>query len=323
MPFFIPIILGAAAAAAASTGVVTGVIDSKDAKDKVELAKSKHRKAIADLEKEGEKTRSIVISYSTLQQETIDTTSREFISILNKLSPKVRAEIFSKPNIEEEVFTISEDDIETITIQITQFDQLLDAASGVGVAVAAASTASTGTSAIGIVGLLGAKASTGAAIAGLTGAAQTSAALPFLGVALGTAVLGGIVAAPALLIAGFSIAKAGEEKFSEALRYSAEVDKKIAELNRAKKLFFEIAKHVQQHREVFEQIKARSDEIIHYYRGIKELELNLLGLRILGIFCKALSELIKNPPIDSEMNIVKDNIDLEQYSKLFALEIKE
>ncbi|MGL5098834.1 MAG: hypothetical protein ACRC6B_02180, partial [Fusobacteriaceae bacterium] len=77
----------------------------------------------------------------------------------------------------------------------------------------------------GAVSALGA-ASTGPAIAGLTGAAATNATLAWLGggslvaggggMALGTAVLGGLVAGPALLIAGGIFGSKAEEKLNNA-----------------------------------------------------------------------------------------------------------
>jgi hypothetical protein len=81
-------------------------------------------------------------------------------------------------------------------------------------------------------------ASTGTAIATLSGAAATSATLAWLGggalaaggggVALGTAVLGGLVAGPALAIMGFIVGAKASANLDEAMANNAEA-KKIAE----------------------------------------------------------------------------------------------
>ncbi|MGB9578301.1 MAG: hypothetical protein ACPL3S_03425, partial [Halothiobacillaceae bacterium] len=78
------------------------------------------------------------------------------------------------------------------------------------------------------------------AIGSLSGAAATKATLAWLGggalsagglgVAGGTYVLGGLVAGPALAIAGFAMASKAEEAVTKAEEYAAEVKEKIAAL---------------------------------------------------------------------------------------------
>lgn len=80
---------------------------------------------------------------------------------------------------------------------------------------------------------LGGVASTGTAIGSLSGAAATNATLAWLGggslaaggggMALGTVVLGGLAAAPALIIAGYGVAAKGEQQLSAAVQFDAEV----------------------------------------------------------------------------------------------------
>ncbi len=103
----------------------------------------------------------------------------------------------------------------------------------------AASGALAGLGAYGSVGLL-ASASTGTAIASLSGAAATNATLAWLGggdlsagglgMAGGTAILGGFVAGPAIAITGLMMASKAEEALTKARAYEAEVDEKIAEI---------------------------------------------------------------------------------------------
>ena len=84
-------------------------------------------------------------------------------------------------------------------------------------------------------------ASTGTAIASLSGAAATNATLAFfgggslaaggLGMAGGTAVLGGLVAGPALLVMGFVFDAAASKKLEQALTNKAEAERISEELN--------------------------------------------------------------------------------------------
>ena len=88
-----------------------------------------------------------------------------------------------------------------------------------------------------------ASASTGTAIASLSGAAATNATLAFfgggslavggLGVAGGTAVLGGLVAGPALLVMGIIANNKAGKSLENALASSAEVDVAIEQLETA------------------------------------------------------------------------------------------
>lgn len=113
--------------------------------------------------------------------------------------------------------------------------------------------------AVGTYGLIGAfgAASTGTAIASLSGAAATNATLAWLGggalaaggggMALGTMVLGGIVAGPAVLVGGFFIATQAETVKTEVRRKIAEMDIAQAEMNR------EVTK--------WRQVRSRSEEL--------------------------------------------------------------
>ena len=102
-----------------------------------------------------------------------------------------------------------------------------------GIAKSGAAGVATATGVYGAVGVFG-TASTGTAIGTLSGAAAKSATLAWLGggslaaggggVALGTVVFGGLVAGPALLVAGFFAN-------SKAEKVKTEVEKKIAEMD--------------------------------------------------------------------------------------------
>ena len=111
-------------------------------------------------------------------------------------------------------------------------------------------------------------ASTGTAIAGLSGAAATNATLAWLGggaiaaggggIALGTAVLGGIIAGPALLIAGGIFGSKAKEKLhnaqanrAKARQVQSEIEKGIVELNHIKAT-------AEQIKRLLEEVRVRS-----------------------------------------------------------------
>lgn len=104
-----------------------------------------------------------------------------------------------------------------------------------------------GAGAYGGVAMLG-TAGTGAAISGLSGIAATNATLAWLGggtlaaggggVALGTAVLGGLIAGPALLLAGSLFNSRAQEKLenarinrAKARKFSSDVDVAVSEMD--------------------------------------------------------------------------------------------
>lgn len=118
-------------------------------------------------------------------------------------------------------------------------ERSLEIEKGIGSGLAAGVATAAGV--YGAVGVL-ASASTGTALASLSGAAATNATLAWLGggslaaggggMALGTVALGGLVAGPALLVAGFWMASKAEEALTEARAYEAKVDRAVAEMDK-------------------------------------------------------------------------------------------
>lgn len=104
-------------------------------------------------------------------------------------------------------------------------------------------------------GMLG-TASTGTAIGTLSGAAAESAALAWLGggalaaggggIALGTAVLGGLVAGPAFLVSGFFVAAQAERVKTEVARQIAAMEVAEAQMARQQDEFTIIKERIQE-----------------------------------------------------------------------------
>lgn len=227
----LPFILWGAAAALAATGIYKG----SKAKEMLEDAKrigqraEKHFSSVqSDLENDRETTNTALQALGKVKVDAFSNHIKHLVEAIKKGRS-----------------TISDFDGDISTEQLNEYDRMvqvsLNIESGIGTGVAAGALAAMG--AYGTVGML-ATASTGAAISGLTGAAATNATLAWLGggalsaggfgMAGGAMALGGIVLGPALAIGGFWLASEAEEALSEAHRYDAEVNEKVAKLQIAR-----------------------------------------------------------------------------------------
>jgi hypothetical protein len=156
--------------------------------------------------------------------------------------------------------------------------QVADVASTLfeGAAEGAVRGAVTGAAVYGLAGSVGV-ASTGAAISGLSGAAATSASLAWLGggslaagglgMAGGTAVLGGLVAAPVVLLGGLALAKHGSEALSEATRFGAEAQREVALTKARTALLARVPQRIDELEGVILALRARTHAAIHRLRG--------------------------------------------------------
>ena len=210
----LPLILIGAAVVAGAYGVKKGVdaySDFDESKDINERA----RKVYDDATESLEHRRDAV-------QAKLEELGREKVALYqDTLTPFV--DTFSRiKNVDYDDLGIRDEylgDIGADILKIREVAVQMSEAIGGG-AGALGAGALAGLAAYGSVGLLG-TASTGAAIGGLSGVAATNATLAWLGggslaaggmgMAGGTAVLGGIVAAPVLLVGGLWLASKAEE----------------------------------------------------------------------------------------------------------------
>ncbi len=186
-----------------------------------------------------------------------------------------------------------------------------------GLASGVTSGALIGFGAYGTVGMF-ASASTGAAISGLSGAAATNATLAWLGggslaaggfgMAGGAAVLGGLVAAPAIAIGGFHIANKGEEALTEAMEYQAKIEEEIAKMELTTVALNGIITSTQQLGKALEQTATRLEEVmIPITTEIKAVEEDNLNPNVMAemlqpaiIIGKSLKNMLNQPVIDEE-----------------------
>ena len=210
----LPLLLAGTAIAGAGWGIKK-IIDAKSdldvAKNVDEEARKIFDSAQHSLEKRREKTRSRMES---LGRQKIRL-SRDALEPFVKTFREIKNVDYKDIDFRDENLRVSSDEI----LEIREVTIRMGEAAG-GTAGAVGSGALAGLAAYGSIGLLG-TASTGTAIGGLSGAAATNATLAWLGggslaaggfgMAGGAAVLGGIVAAPVLLVGGLMLASKAEE----------------------------------------------------------------------------------------------------------------
>ena len=243
MPF--PLLIAAAAGAAAVAGIglgVKGAIDMSDAKDKMERAKARNDRNVRRLEDTQKQTNESVDLLGKTEFEIL-ASFKDFSDLFMRI--KNRPEFADVDLGDYRIEDIDLDDINQVSVgAIAIVSGLTGAAAGTigGLAASGATTAA--------VMALG-TASTGTAISTLGGAAATNAVLAWLGggalaaggggMALGTAVLGASTLGVGLLVGGIIFSLAGsnlsdkaDEAMSQVLDNEIKIDKICKHCNELK-----------------------------------------------------------------------------------------
>ena len=217
----IPLIIGAVAAAAGIYGVAKGVggaIDHSNASDINDNARAMVNSANQKIEDRRKSTNSALEDYGQRKLRAFNGVIVEFIETFSALK---NVETIQTPELEK--LNLGDFSNQTLTGLRADYQALKDSGLGLGAGLgggaALAFGAYNGT-------MLLATASTGTAISSLGGVAATNATLAWLGggsiaaggggMALGSMVLGGIVAGPALAIFGHILGSKGEEALNNA-----------------------------------------------------------------------------------------------------------
>ena len=224
----IPFILAGAAALAGVTGLYKGgkaVVNNNKAKEMVADAQSLYESAKENLDYQRNITSK---DLDTLGRTKLDSWSNDIGTFVKTFKEFKNVELQGNVNLNEKLkmkvdSTGNFKNMEIASLKATEVVKAGVSTLGAG---ALAGIASYGGA------MMFASASTGTAIATLSGAAATNATLAWfgggslaaggLGMAGGTAVLGGIVAGPILAVAGFIMAAKSEENLSNAKKTYSE-----------------------------------------------------------------------------------------------------
>jgi hypothetical protein len=214
----VPLIIAGGAALYGAYKGISGAIDQSDASDINKDARNKVDKANREVEEQRKSTSDSLEEYGKRKLRAFEGVIEDFLTTFGRLK---NVELLNTPELDK----LKMEDFSTKTLAGLRGDYqaLKDAGLGLGAGVSSGAAlafgAYNGT-------MMLATASTGTAISTLTGAAATNATLAWLGggsiaaggggMALGTMVLGGIVAGPALAIFGHIMGNKGEEALNAA-----------------------------------------------------------------------------------------------------------
>lgn len=223
---------GVAAGVAGAAAGVKGAIDSKEAKGIQERAEEILEDAKIDIEKAKENTSNNIQILGKTKLNIASCELNDFVNVYSRLKNVQLSDSIGMDELKK--INLSENDLKEMRETAIG---AIDVLGGIGAGLGAG--ALLGWGAYGGVMALG-TASTGTAIGALSGAAATNATLAWLGggslaaggggMALGSAVLGGLVAGPALLIAGGIFSAKSKEKLENAKSNLSEakvIDKEI------------------------------------------------------------------------------------------------
>jgi len=268
----IPFILGGMAIAAAVTGVSKGL----DAKDKNEKAQRIIRRVKRDfndkkseLEEQGHILNENLENFSKLKLD-IWTTQIGILVELIKRCKKLNAKL------EHENLSFTPEEVEKLEKMV---HTSLEISSGIGKGLQSGVLTAFG--AYGGVGML-ASASTGTAISTLSGAAATNATLAWLGggslaaggggMALGTAVLGGIVAGPLIAVTGLVMNSKAEENLTEAYEYESETRKQIEKMDTSIEEINITNERINELTHIIQELTIRFDNIAYKINNVNVIE---------------------------------------------------
>lgn len=217
----VPLILGAVAASGAIYGVYKGIGGAKDhseASDINDSAQSLVNTANRNVNEQRKVTNATLEDYGSRKLRAFNGVIAEFIETFGRLK---NVETITSPELDK----LDLGDFSKVSLDGLKNDYALLKSSGLGMGAGLGGGAALAFGAYNGTMLL-ASASTGTAISALSGVAATNATLAWLGggaiaaggggIALGTMVLGGMVAGPALAIFGHFVGSKGEEALNYA-----------------------------------------------------------------------------------------------------------
>ncbi len=305
----IPFLIAGAALLAGGYGVKKGL----DAKEKFDEAKSirssaqrRYKKAQEELVDDRETTNGMLEDFGRYKVEVFMTSIQALVDVLSRVKN-------ASSELSDVGALITTEEMAAIKQKVVEAMEVHHAATGVSAGLA---TAGGVYAAVGALGT----ASTGASIAGLSGAAATNATLAWLGggavaaggggMAVGTAVLGGLVAAPALLIGGLVMDSKAQEQLTAAHEFVAKVESTIAEIDKTRTLMKGYRSNIAELKNVIGEVVLRFEQVLERTMGVPEERRYDLAtnehLKTLITVGKGLKELLSVPvmAVDGKVNDV-------------------
>ena len=310
-PLLIPIIIVASSAATAGYGVkkgYDGISDIKQAKDIGRNALESGQQALNMADNKKAQANEKACDYAESIMHVQQTTFNRFLELVSRFGHSSSIEL-DRILREVDVNPIVIDDLKVSAIKAHNV---------------AKGALSMGTSAVGaasgtkaLIGLFG-TASTGTSISGLSGAAATKATMAWLGggsiaaggggMALGTVVLGGLTAAPAVLVGGFVLAKRGSEAMVEAKSYEAKVNLEISRLNLIAAFLESLMVRISELHSLITNIDLRANRTLDMIDPESFDANNTQHIQLFqqaAVQLKAIAEIMKAPVLDNEGNLTE------------------
>lgn len=324
----IPFILGGLALAAGVLGAGAH-LSAKDTKEKAqriyEDSNDKQNDVGRLLERETKRTKEVSEDLGLVKLNIQKQEIAKFLNLYKKLQT-LNLKEFNQESIKFN-FTVE---------QIRSMEKISMTASeilGAGVS-SLASGALAGAGVYSAVMTLGA-ASTGTAIAGLSGVAATNATLAWLGggslavggggMALGTYVLGGLVAGPAILVSGIFADNKAEKALTEAQEFEAQVDIACEQMETQISTLKAIQVRCGEFKTVFNELRNRlNPQLTKLESVVNELgngstpsENQLQTIHLTFLLAKTLKDVLDLNILDKQGELTSESKDVKQ--KLIAI----
>ncbi|HGS4753915.1 TPA: chemotaxis protein [Vibrio cholerae] len=329
----LPFILAGAAIVAAGYGAkkgYDGYQDKSEANDILDTSRRKYENERSVFDKQNELTNQSLVKLGELQLK-IGNDFKEFRTIAEKLLEKLNQS--NSKNLEIDFPQHKLDKIDGLALSTTAY---IGKIAGAGAAGAAAYAVYGGVMAV-------AAASTGTPIAALSGAAAYNATMAAIGggsiaaggfgMAGGAMVLGGVVAAPIMAIAGWAFASHAEEALSDARKTRSEVNEAVGKMAKGRKqldktklyvdrIYAETERLYLVFKEYFDNLKA-FDRLIAGNTDISKFEDDVIrlihnGYQIAAILTDIITTPLFKPKQDEQGNVVvsdKNIVEIEMDSE--------
>lgn len=325
----VPFILGGAAVAAGLFGASKGakaISNNNEAKELLETAERRFETAKENLEYARQNTNRSLECLGELKLNSWSDDLGRFVTLVEQIKNVELSGQASTDDLLKRNLNLSSRELVQMKEMSLKAGEVV--AGGVGAlgAGALAGVASYGGA------MMFASASTGTAISALSGVAATNATLAWfgggslaaggLGMAGGTAVLGGLVAGPILAVGGALYEAKSRENLAEARKHYAEAKKAVAEMENAITLMNGIERLSEQYYNVIIEVQNRFvvilDRLEQEIEESKNSQRDTLSYKLKSIFKQVMN---KEPKLDYR-NLTEDQQRVVHISYQFAQVLK-